>query len=96
VVILCSFALIGGIATLLLGLLLLMVRLTPDTGHGEDIGGFIVFAVTVPYLAISAVIGVGTGIGGLGVSSGRARIAPVVGIVATVLGIGFAMIPIRS
>jgi hypothetical protein len=92
----CALAVIGGLATLVLGLMLLAVRLTPDTGHGEDIGGFIVFAVAVPYLAISAFLGVGTGIGGFALSTGRSRLVPAVGILSTVVGIALAIVPIRT
>jgi hypothetical protein len=93
---LTALAIAGGLAALLLGLLLFDVRITPDTGHGEDIGGFIAFAVALPFLAISAVLGVGTGLGALALSTGRGRLAPTAAIVLALIGLALALAPVRS
>ncbi len=70
-------------------------RITPDTGHGEDVGGFIGFAVVIPFLAVGVLLGIGGGIGALALSTGCARALPAVGIALAVPGLGFGTAPIR-
>jgi hypothetical protein len=65
------FASAGAIATLLLGLVLVGIRLQPDTGHEEDISGGIALAYFSLSGCISLCAGLGGGIGSLAFSTTR-------------------------
>lgn len=88
----CSLALIGGGLTFFIGLAIVAITTTPDTGHGEDIGRPIAIALLVPFIVLSSLLGVGTGLGGIALMKERARLAPVIGIGLTALGIGCGLV----
>src|SRR5438093_445095 len=81
-----AFAAMGGLASLVLGLLILLIRFVPDTGHGEDIAGMMAIVVLLPFAVISAFLGVGAGIGGVALLTGHGRIVPTAAIALTLIG----------
>ena len=66
-----SVGLVGAGATLLLGLLMLAVRLQPDTGRGEDIGGGFALVFLTILICIFACLGFGAGTARLSLAVGR-------------------------
>jgi hypothetical protein len=86
-----ALAAAGALATFMLGVLIFVIHLQPDTGHGEDIGVPIAIAALLPFLVISAFLGVGAAMGGFALSTGRARLAPVAAIVLTLVGVSCAV-----
>ncbi len=68
-----SVRLVGAGATVLLGVLMLAVRLQPDTGHGEDIGGGFALVLLTILICIFASLGLGAGIARLSLAVGRPR-----------------------
>jgi hypothetical protein len=82
---------LGSLATLFFGLAIFAIAITPETGHGEDIGRPIAIAVLLPFLLISALLATGCGIGVLGLSRKGGRALPAIGLALTVLGLACAV-----
>ena len=89
-----SIAVVAGVITLLLGMAIFDVRSTADTAHAEDIGKFLTTVIILPYLAIGALLGLGTASGGVALSRGRIRLVPLGAIALVIIGIILAVLPI--
>lgn len=73
------------------GLLFWAIAFTPDTGHGEDHAGVAAVALFGPVFVLSTFLGLGSGLGGMALLEGRARILPLGAIGLTMLGLACAV-----
>jgi hypothetical protein len=88
-----SIGFVGAGATMLAGLLMLAVRLQPDTGHGEDIGGGLALVILTILMCIFACLGFGAGIARLSLAVGRRkRLWSSVSLGLTLTGVACAVV----
>ncbi|HVS06452.1 MAG TPA: hypothetical protein VHK65_09855 [Candidatus Dormibacteraeota bacterium] len=94
VIVVGVFAAVGAAATLYLGADMLAVQLQPDTRRFQDL--IRVGQVLVLFLVgITACVGVGAGIGGLALTTGRGRLGFGAAIAITLVGLGCAVLALR-
>jgi hypothetical protein len=85
---------VGTVATLFLGIEMLSTQLQPETHKVQAIVR-VVQVVVLPFIGMAACLGVGAGLGGLAVVTGRARLWFVGAISLTLVGLGCAVAALR-
>lgn len=81
-------AALSGTASFLLGLVIFAISITPDTGHGEDVGRPIAIALVLPAVVLSVLVAIVTSPTAL-VLRQHKRTGPIIALVLT--GIGLAL-----
>ena len=90
-VIVTAFAAVAALASLMLGLAMVGVDLTPDPVRGEAFGVTMVQDWLLQRLVISEFFAVGAGFWGFALLSGRWRLAPSAAILLSLVGAGCAV-----
>lgn len=94
VIVVGIFATVGAVATLFLGADMLAVQLQPETRKIQDL--IRVGQVLVLFLVgITACFGVGSGLAGLALTTGRGRLGFGTAIALTLVGVGCAVVGLR-